>query len=168
MRAMNNRARQMEAKKIAERIQEDHQKAEHYLLWYDKEYKKYLAARKTFVTRGLYGCAGRDPTGDAAERGIFFDRKSEAFSWLRAVDLMEQDLPDDKYLFLTLRREAELQKSNGFSRGRHGWMFRVQQQLAEAMGKNHPGYWPGERTLRSWWKEMIIRTADIQTRLQKK
>lgn len=165
---MNDRARQLEAKKMAERIQQDHQKAEHYLLWYHKEYKAYQEARKIFVTRGRYGCAGRDPTGDAAERGIFFDMKSEAFSWLRAVDLMEQELPNQKYLFLTLRREAELQKSNGFSRGRHGWMLRVQRKLAEVIGKDHPNYWPGERTLRSWWKDMVIRTADIQTRLQKK
>ncbi len=165
---MDKLARQQEAKKIAARIREDHQKAEHYLLWYHKEYKAYMAARRNFVARGRHGCAGKDPTGDTAERGIFFDTRYEPFLWLRAVELMEQELTDEKFLFLTLRREAELQKSTGFSRGRHGWVIRVQHKLADAMSKDRPNYWPGERTLRSWWKEMIMRTADIQARLQKK
>lgn len=156
-----------QAERIARAIEEDHRQAEHYLLFYAQERKAYAKRRAEYVYKTT---AGHDPTAASAERGIFYDTHARAAHWLRAVEIMQQGLPEEKQLFLWLRRDAEQQKGNGFSRGRHGWVIRVQHRLAEEMESRYPGrsFWMGERTLKVWWKDMICRTAEIAAHLRKK
>ena len=149
---MDEESAKAQAERIVLAIEEDHRQAEHYLLSYARERKDYAKRRAEYVYKTT---AGRDPTAASAERGIFYDTHAR----LR----IEQ-------LFLRLRRDAEKQKGNGFSRGRHGWVIRVQHRLAEEMESRYPGrsFWMGERTLKVWWKDMICRTAEIAARLRKK
>ncbi|WP_337374798.1 hypothetical protein [Mitsuokella jalaludinii] len=164
---MDEKSAKAQAERIALAIEEDHRQAEHYLLSYARERKDYAKRRAEYVYKTT---AGHDPTAQSAERGIFFDTHARAAHWLRAVEILEQSLPEEKQLFLRLRRDAEKQKGNGFSRGRHGWAIRVQHRLAEEMETRYPGrsFWMGERTLKAWWKDIICRTAEIAARLRKK
>ena len=143
---MEEESAKAQAERIARAIEEDHRQAEHYLLSYVQERKAYAKQRAEYVYKTT---AGRDPTAASAERGIFYDTHARAAHWLRAVEIMQQGLPEEKQLFLQLRRDAEKQKGNGFSRGRHGWVIRVQHRLAEEMESRYPGRscWMGERTL---------------------
>ena len=158
---MDEESAKAQAERIVLAIEEDHRQAEHYLLSYARERKDYAKRRAEYVYKTT---AGRDPTAASAERGIFYETHA------RAVEILEQSLPEEKQLFLRLRRDAEKQKGNGFSRGRHGWVIRVQHRLAEEMESRYPGrsFWMGERTLKVWWKDMICRTAEIAARLRKK
>ncbi len=164
---MEDEAAKIQARKIAQAIEEDHRQAERVLLFYTREKKICEKKRAEYVYQTT---SGKDPTARAAERAIFFDTHAKAVRWLRAVEILEQGMSEEKRLFLKLRREAERQKGNGFSRGRHGWVIRVQHRLAEEMEERHPGrcFWMGERTLKVWWKDMICRTAEIAARLRKK
>ena len=166
---MRRLASEGEAARIAQEIERDRKRAEWFVLRYREERESYERAREAYMAKGAGGrMAGEDPTSRAALRGIAFDRRSEANRWLRAVEIMEQELTEERRLFLLLRRRAEGRRGNGFSRGRHGWVVRVQQAfLTEMERRGRPGRYLGERTVKAWWRGMIYRTAEIWGRLEK-
>ena len=158
-----------EAARIAQEIERDRKRAEWFLLHAQEERAAYERAREEYLAKGSRSrTAGSDPTSRAALRGLAFDRRSGACRWLRAVEVMEQELTEERRLFLVLRRRAQLRRGNGFARGRHGWVVWVQQEfLAEMERRGVAGRYLGERTVEAWWRGMVFRTAEIWIRLEK-
>ena len=158
-----------EAARIAQEIERDRKRAEWFVLHWEDERAAYERAREEYLAKGSRSrITGKDPTSRAALRAVAFDRRSEAHRWLRAVEIMEQELTEERRLFLVLRRRAERRRGNGFSRGRHGWVVRVQQAfLTEMERRGEPDRYLGERTAKAWWRSIVCRTTEIWGRLEK-
>lgn len=145
-------------------------KAEYYLLHYDKELERFRAERESYLSKDgeVPETAGFDPTERVVVRGEEFDRKSEARRWLQAVEVVERGLSGSKRLFLAARREAETRRGTGFRQGRPGWVTVTQQIYARAMEREYldPCAWLAERTMKSWWYELVMRVASVELQVK--
>lgn len=87
--------------------------------------------------------------------------KTEA--WLETIELVESILGEKKLVFLKYRREAAY--SNRKIKGRPAWVTYVQHHYAEEMSKRygHPAenFWIAEKTIKTWWAQMVELTARV-------
>ncbi|BEU87835.1 hypothetical protein TAMA11512_12990 [Selenomonas sp. TAMA-11512] len=90
--------------------------------------------------------------------------------WMLAVQIAVETLNPMRRIFLDIRRKVEKEKQNGFGVGRHGWVARTQIRFADELEKEHIFYnaVPGERTMKTWWRELVGRVVEIHLRLQLK
>ncbi len=145
----------------------DYQRAERYLLYYDRERKSYLERKAEFLSaRPVDENASRrgavsHPTESAAIQSVRFDEASEEYQWLRAVDIVIRGLCDSKRFLIRLRRDA-LRANGGKHTGRKAWVAYVQVRYSEMVGRA-----VGERTIRHWNAELIWRIVDVHLRLMK-
>ena len=158
---------QGEAIAINREMASDREKAEHYLLAYAEELKKYQDGRREYVSSGR-SKKNKSPVEHAVLRGAAYDAQSDALHWLQAVEIVERGMDGRKLLFLTARRKAEARKGTGFGCGRPGWVAVTQMIFAEAMEKQYlaPGYWLAERTVKSWWRDIISRTVNVALKIK--
>lgn len=119
---------QGEAIAINREMAADREKAEHYLLAYAEELRKYQDGRREYVSSGR-SKKDKSPVEHAVLRGAAYDAQSDAFHWLQAVEIVERGMDGRKLLFLTARRKAEARKGNGFGCGRPGWVAVTQMIL---------------------------------------
>lgn len=159
---------QGEAIAIKREMAADREKAEHYLLAYAEELKKYQDGRCEYISAGKRK-KSKNPVEHAVLRGEAYDAKSDALRWLQAVEIVERGMDGRKLLFLSARRKAETRKGNGFGCGRPGWVAMTQRIFADAMEKQYlaPCYWLAERTIKSWWQDIISRTVNVALRIKK-
>lgn len=113
---------------VRELMARDHTLAEHYLINYDAEQKRYAEELADHLTReksevgGGRGGVG-DPTGSLAVKRVEFERKSEAFHWLDAVRSVEDILVEHERKILRWRREFDRGKQYRRGRGRPAWVI---------------------------------------------
>ena len=152
---------------LAREMEKDRRLAEHYLLCYADEAERYFAQREEHVMKGGEASLfrGENPTQRAAVRGIEFDNRSgEVRVWLQAVEAVERGLGEKKKYFLEARRRAEKLKGNGFKQGRPGWVRQTQRIYAELMPAAR--HWLADRTVKSWWHEMVGETVGMKLKIK--
>ena len=115
---------------VREWMAEEYKKAEHYLLHYDEEQKKYqedladhMTKEKSEVGGGRGGVG--DPTGSRAVKRVEYERTSESCAWLDAVRSVEAILTDNERKILRWRREFDRGKYQKKGRGRPPWVINV-------------------------------------------
>lgn len=160
-----------EARRIFAWIDEDHLRAEHYLLNFKAEWNKYKLVRHAYVSHnGRHNeLESHNPTERMAIRGAEFDRRSEKFRWLRAVKIIERSMKDDERAFLEARRAAANSKGRNIRSGRPGWVVKTQQEYfsrLEKMTLKPNESWLSEQQVKRWWKRIVSCTADIAVRLK--
>lgn len=145
----------------------DRKKAEHYLLFYAEELKKYQEERSEYINGGK-SKKSKNPVERAVLRGAAYDAKSDSLRWLQAVEIVERSMDERKLLFLAARRKAEKKKGNGFGCGRPGWVSMTQRIFSDAMESQYltPCYWIAERTVKSWWKDIVSSTVTVALKIK--
>ena len=162
-----------EAIDIYDGIKEDKKVAEYYLLNYAKELKTYQDAKEEFMNykeqRDENTGGGRagvgNPTEQIAMKSIEFDSNYPNFRWLKAVEIVQRGLGERKNMFIKVRREAE--QLHNIGRGRKGWVVYVQRHYSEEIEKRFiiPEVWISERTIKTWWQEIIDRTVFVVNKI---
>ena len=162
-----------EAMDIFNGVQEDKKTAEYYLLNFESELKKYHEAKDEFLNykaeRDENTGGGRsgvgNPTEQAAMKSLQFDSTYPGFRWLKAVEIVQRGLGERKNIFIKVRREAD--RLHHIGKGRKGWTVYVQRRYAEEMEKRFiiPEVWIHEKTLRSWWQEIIDRAVFVVNKI---
>lgn len=159
-----------EARRIYKRINQDREKAERYLLYTKDEQRKYHEARATYIAAGKTSpeLQSFKPTERTAVRDVDFIRASEAYRWLRAVEILERSMVGAEKIFLAARRAAAAERGRGI--GRPNWVIRTQRKYYDAMeGETLNGEesWLSEDQVKRWWKKIVAKTCDIAVRLEK-
>lgn len=120
---------------VRELMAREYKLAEHYLLNYEAEQKKYQEDLADFLTReksevgGGRGGVG-DPTGSLAVKHVEYERKSDSFAWLDAVRSVESVLTENEKKILRWRRDFDRGKSYRKGRGRPPWVINVVARFA--------------------------------------
>lgn len=157
---------------IYEDMKKDRRKAENFILNFESEKKQYEATKTEYLAnqKKENEGAGRkslpsSPTEAEAVISAQYDADSENYSWLKAVELALKTFGERKYIFLEVRREAEKHCHGG--RGRKGWVIYTQQHYSDKIQQrfiNDTG-WLGERTVKSWWQQIISCVVEFHLRL---
>ena len=153
-------------------MKRDRDIAKRYVLDYENEkysyeFKRaeYLESKREFLTTQRSMPAS--PTEAIAVANAQYDKEHPEYCWLKAVELAFKTFGERKHIFIEVRREAE-KKSSG-NRGRKGWVIYTQRRYSEEIQKrfvNDMG-WLGERTVKSWWSQIIDCVVEIHLRLVK-
>lgn len=154
-------------------MREDRKKAEHCILNFEKEKADYEAQKEEYLADRKKDSAGRksmpaNPTETIAVISAQYDAEHEAYSWLKAVELALKTFGERKHIFIEVRREAEKHCTGG--RGRRGWVIYAQRKYSDEIQKrflNDMG-WLGERTIKSWWHQIISSVVEFHLRIEKK
>lgn len=164
-----------EAISINDSIAADRKTAEHFLLHYEKELANYNNAKDEFMNyreeRDENIGGGRSgvgkPTEEKALREIAFERQYEGYRWLKAVEIVQRGLGERKNIFIRVRREAERNNLYAIGRGRKGWVVFAQRRYAEEIERRFivAEVWIGERTLQSWWQDIINQTVFVANKI---
>ena len=132
--------------KIKQILSHDKETAKRWLLNYDGCRLQYFEAQKN---------NSKSPFGISM---------AEAGRWLKAVELVQGALSENRLLFLRLRRQANRDKKI------INWVPFVQQAyaciMAEKYGKNEASYWMSEGTLYKWWSDIVEKTRLIAYKKQ--
>lgn len=128
-----------EWKWIQKRMREDRKQAEHYLLCYRQELARYRR-----------------------------EKQQETRDWLKAVEMVTERASSEKAIFLRLRREAW--RKHFYYRGKETWVPYVQQRYMNSLAAagTRAEIWIGERTLRTWWHDLVSDVVDVHIRIEKK
>lgn len=156
---------------VIKEMREDRKKAEHCILFYEKEKKQYEAEKEQFLADQKNESVGRksmpaSPTEAIAVISAQYDAEHEAYPWLKAVELALKTFGERKHIFVDVRREAERHCTGG----RKKWVLYTQRRYSEEIQKrflNDIG-WLGERTVRSWWYQIVNSIVEFHLRLEKK
>lgn len=159
------------AQAILKAIKQDRKTAEHYLLCYDDERKKYELERADYISMAKAGneLDGHDPTARTSELGVECDEQSERYKWLRAVEIAAGALDERHNIFLTARRAADNRASRTRSRGRRGWVVLTQRYYYDKITKRYPldeSGWLSDHSVKEWWRGIVSRTAEIAIRIK--
>lgn len=165
-----------EAMEIKNAIRTDKKNAEHYLLHYVEELKKFEEDKEEYLhyqenhDDNLGGGKGNrigNPTAVIACKSIEFAKCSDSYRWLKAVEIVQRGLSERKNVFVKVRREAERNNLYTIGRGRKGWVIFVQQRYAEEMEKRFiiPEIWVAEVTIRRWWQKIINQTILVANKI---
>lgn len=153
-------------------MDDDRQLAERVLLKIDDEKMKYLEERERYISDGgkYNELESGNPTERAAMRGADFDASYPLLPWIQAVGIVERTMSDRKKLFIDARRLAEKKHCNGFRRGRPGWVIITQRYYISVVEKKYlmQNEWISERTLKTWWKDIIALTATVANKIKNK
>lgn len=101
-------------------------------------------------------------------KSVSYDEKQDAYTWLKAVEIVQRSLGERKNIFIEIRREAEAQAMEARVQGRPGWVVYCQMHYQAAIAErflDSAGY-VGERTIREWWGQLISRVAAVHARIK--
>lgn len=149
-------------------IQRENELASDWLLNFNTHKKQYFeaveaandSAAGTESGMPMSTSVGR-PTEQKAITFVELERRRQ---WIMAIEKTEQILSEKQRVFLSLRRQAEI---NGYEpvQGRPGWVDTVQVQYAEWHElRYHRYYLPGRMTMFDWWKRIVDITARVAIR----
>ena len=163
-----------ECMELMESARDDAWKAEQFLLGYETFLRQYQDDRLAYMTKTNGGGAGKgnlpgNPTEVSAIRGIEFDNNYSGYLWLKAVEIVLRDMTEQKRQFVALRREAEACKSIAHkTAGRPAWVPYLQCKYAAWMAERYIGreYVPNEKTIRTWWKDIVNKVVMIKLKLE--
>lgn len=136
---------------IREAMRQEYRTAEHFLLDYTAERKKFAAELEEFLTqrRETGGSGVGDPTGSIAVKTAEFERGSASFGWLEAVRSVEEKLSDVELLLLKWRRGFAV-KPYRRGKGRPPWQVFVMAKFATEQEKI-----VSDRTVRRLWMHLV-------------
>lgn len=180
---------------IIREIESDRRTAERYLLHYPQLLKAYEEDRRVVVDGEPVVDAGQPPVMvpfPAAEKGreenvgggrgnlpgnptevkalkaVTYDEKQEAYTWLKAVEIVQRSLGERKNIFIEIRRNAETQAMGAKGQGRPGWVTYCQMKYQAAMEERflEGGRPLGDRTIREWWNQIVSKVNDVHMRIK--
>ena len=180
---------------IIRKIVSDRRTAERYLLHYPELLKDYEESRRVVVEGEPVVDAGKppviapfpdpekgreenagggrsnlpgNPTEARALKAATYDEKQDAYTWLKAVEIVQRSLGERKNIFVEIRRSAETQSLGTRGQGRPGWVVYCQMQYQAAIAERFldGGRYVSEKTIRTWWGQLVDRVADVHARLQ--
>ena len=98
-------------------------------------------------------------------KSLQFDSTYPGFRWLKAVEIVQRGLGERKNIFIKVRREAD--RLHHIGKGRKGWVVYVQRRYGEEMENRFiiPEVWTAEKTLKTWWQEIIDRTVFVVNKI---
>ena len=163
-----------EAQQITEGLKADKRLAEYYLLNFKEEEERYNNAKTEYLTYkedidenvggGRSGLG--NPTEQQAFKSIEFDSKSQQLRWLKAVAICRAGLGERKNIFIACRIDAETKAFRNGDRGRKAWVVYTQQHYAQEIEKRFLTHeHVSERTIITWWHNIIDTTASIANKL---
>jgi hypothetical protein len=180
---------------IIREIDADRRTAERYLLHYPELLKDYEAARRVVVDGEPVVDVGQppvmvsfsdpekgreenvgggrsnlpgNPTEARALKAAAYDEKQDAYTWLKAVEIVQRSLGERKNIFIEIRRKAEAQAMEARVQGRPGWVVYCQMHYQAAIAERFldSARYVGERTIREWWGQLISRVAAVHARIK--
>ena len=144
---------------IKDDVRRDKEVATFYLLQYDNELQSYRDQRRADL--GSIGDSAADLI-----RVAEYDRRHDAFYWLRAVGLVQAYCGAKRSLILNIRRSIQREALAG---GQHAWVIKTQMRFIDEMYRNNKGdrtAYVSERQVRACWADLVGRTIDIYLRLK--
>lgn len=154
-------------------IDKDKQIAAVYLLDYAALLKDYRETKAEFLMRSRTGgerVGGKSnlpgsTTERAAINSATYDERQDGYYWLKAVRVVECGLSDRKKLFLEARRQVEARNKN--ARGHKAWVCATQFKFIDKIKgcDIDSGAWVSERTVQTYWADIVGRVVEIHTRL---
>ena len=180
---------------IIREIDADRRTAERYLLHYPELLKEYETARRVAVKGDPVVDAGQppvmapfpdpekgreenvgggrgnlpgNPTANRALRSVSYDERQDAYTWLKAVEIVQRSLGERKNIFIDIRRNAEAKAMEVKAQGRPGWVVYCQMQYQSAMEERflERAQHVSEKTIKTWWGQLIGRVADVHARIK--
>ena len=178
---------------VIKEIESDRRTAERYLLHYRQLLKEYEEGRRRAVEdepivdaeqpslMSAFPEGGRvdnvgggrsnlpgSPTESKALKAVGYDESQEAYTWMKAVEIVQRSLGERKNIFIEIRREAEAQAMVAKGQGRPGWVVYCQMRYQAAMEERflEVGRHVSEGTIKLWWGQIIGRVADVHARLK--
>jgi len=174
---------------IIREIDADRRTAERYLLHYPELLKEYEEVRRVAVNGEPLVDAGQtpilekvreentgggrcnlpgNPTEEKALKAVSYDEKQEAYTWLKAVEIVQRSLGERKNIFIEIRRKAEAQAMEARGQGRPAWVVYCQMHYQEAIAERFLDgcRYVSEKTIRTWWGQLVDRVADVHARLE--
>lgn len=178
---------------IIREIDADRRTAERYLLHYPELLQEYEGARlvavdgepvvdadkppimEPFPKDGKIENVGGgrsnlpgNPTEARVLKAVAYDEKQDAYTWLKAVEIVQRSLGERKNIFIEIRREAEAQAMEARVQGRPGWVVYCQMHYQAAIAERFldSARYVGERTIREWWGQLISRVAAVHARIK--
>lgn len=142
--------------KIIRALRKDYKVAEDWVLFYDDHKKEYYTD-SGYLHDGTQQAAGFGRSGTKNSyteyRIIQLSVLDNNEKWLLAVEMTELTLSPRKITFLEARRNVAAKKC------KTNWILSTQNKYAEEMakkyGKSTELFWLSEKTVVSWWKEIV-------------
>lgn len=157
-----------ENKDIYASIQTDKKIAEEYLLHYDSISRQYQQLKAEWLGRNVprenknsHGSMPGKPTEAKAIASASYDERHIEYRWLRAVEIYHRTLSPNKAIFLDVRRKADKASQQSRGAGRPAWVVYTQIHFAEAMAARLNPFVLSERSVKSWWGDMITNVTMI-------
>lgn len=151
---------------ILAEIKNDNEEAAQWLLYYPGRRRQYYQNRLE-VLGSTHSSEIRVKTGpgnQTMQKALKLSALNDAECWLETIELVESILGEKKLVFLRVRREAAYIQDR-FERGRPAWVVYTQHQYADEMAKRYQSqpekFWISERTLKTWWQEIVDLTVRI-------
>ena len=162
---------------LASDMQDDRKIAERFILNFEAEQKRYAIAKRDYFERqkhnvekvGGKGNMPGNPTQAAAIRSAQYDIDNPDYLWLKAVEVALKTFGERKRIFISVRQEAEQKGCYNDGRpGRRAWVVYAQRRYSEEIGKRflNANGWLAERTVKSWWAQILDCIVEVHLRLQ--
>lgn len=151
---------------ILAEIKLDNEEAAGWLLYYPIRRRQYYQDRLEALggTRSPEIRVKSGPGNPTMQKALKLSALDDVGCWLEAIELVESVLGEKKLAFLRVRREAAYLQER-FVRGRPAWVVYTQHQYADEMAKKYQSqpekFWISERTLKTWWQEIVDLTVRI-------
>ena len=164
---------------VVKSMDEDRKIAEGYVLEYEAMRKEYDTKKMEWLFNtqaakpideniggGKSNLPGK-PVEEAALKSAQYDMNHPEYLWLQAVSIALKTFGERKRIFIRVRREAE-HKNNGGCVGRPGWVVYTQRRYYEEIQDRflNGGGWLAERTIKSWWKEILDVVVEVHLRIK--
>jgi hypothetical protein len=105
---------------------------------------------------------GTDVGNPTAQKAFILLDVEKQKSWIIAIELMERSLTENKKVFLSLRRQAEIMAISSHEQGRPDWIDYVQCHYADWYYNRHGvDSVPSRQTLFNWMNKIIETTVRI-------
>ena len=178
---------------VIKEIESDRRTAERYLLHYRQLLKEYEEDRRRAVegepivdaeqpsVMSAFPEGGRvdnvgggrsnlpgSPTESKALKAVGYDESQEAYTWLKAVEIVQRSLGERKNIFIEIRRDAEKEAMGNKGQGRPGWVTYCQMKYQAAMEERflEGAHYVGARTIREWWGQLVGKVAAVRARIK--
>ena len=162
---------------LANDMQDDRKIAERFILNYEAEQKKYEVAKRDYFESQRHNgekVGGKsnipgNPTQAAAIRSAQYDEDNPSYLWLKAVEIALRTFGERRRIFIAVRQEAAQNGHyNEGKPGRRAWVVYTQRRYNEEIGKRflNASGWLGERTVKSWWAQILDCIVEIHLRLR--
>jgi hypothetical protein len=162
---------------LASDMQDDRKIAARFILNFEAEKKKYEVAKRDYFERpqrntekvGGKGNLPGNPTQDAAIRSAQYDLDHPEYLWLKAVEIALKTFGERRRIFIAVRQEAAQNGHYNEGRpGRRAWVVYTQRRYAEEISKRFlkANGWMAERTVKSWWAQILDCIVEIHLRLR--